>query len=87
MIDDVNRASGGWICVSVFWILFFIHTLLMHCVDDRFCLCVACMCMCYAPSKLSIHLPHRVDETRVSAKWDKAHESLAVTMPIIREED
>lgn len=37
-------------------------------------------------SKLSIHLPHKVDGERGKAKWDSTKKVLSITLRIIREE-
>uniref|UniRef100_A0A7S0WQ44 PIH1D1/2/3 CS-like domain-containing protein n=1 Tax=Chlamydomonas leiostraca TaxID=1034604 RepID=A0A7S0WQ44_9CHLO len=37
--------------------------------------------------KLSIYLPHKVDEDKGKAKWDKDKRVLSVTLPIIREDE
>ncbi len=37
-------------------------------------------------SKLSIYLPHKVDEDKGKAKWDGGKKVLLVTLPIVRED-
>ena len=34
--------------------------------------------------KLTVYLPHKVDEERGKAKWDKHKENLNIYLPIIR---
>lgn len=38
-------------------------------------------------SKLSMYLPHKVDEDKGKAKWDKDKKVLSVTLPIIRDDE
>lgn len=37
--------------------------------------------------KLSIYLPHKVNSEKGKARWDAAKKVLAVSLPIIRDED
>lgn len=37
-------------------------------------------------SKLRVHLPHKVDADHGRARWDAAKKTLAVTLPILRED-
>lgn len=38
-------------------------------------------------SKLSLHLPHKVDDVRGKATWDGKQHVLSVTLPIVRSDD
>jgi hypothetical protein len=40
-------------------------------------------CIC---SKLSTHLPHKVDHERGKAKWDSSKKQLRVVLPIIKDD-
>lgn len=37
--------------------------------------------------KLFLHLPHKVNDQQGRAKWDAKTETLAITLPIVREDD
>jgi hypothetical protein len=37
-------------------------------------------------SKLSTHLPHKVDHERGKAKWDSSKKQLRVVLPIIKDD-
>ncbi|GAX80342.1 hypothetical protein CEUSTIGMA_g7780.t1 [Chlamydomonas eustigma] len=41
----------------------------------------------HAKYKLSIYLPHRVNEDKGKARWDSKKETLSVTLPIIRDDN
>jgi hypothetical protein len=36
--------------------------------------------------KLGLHLPHKTNSERGSAKWDKKAQVLTITLPIVRED-
>jgi hypothetical protein len=38
-------------------------------------------------SKLTLHLPHKVDDQRGRATWDAKQHILSVTLPILRSEE
>jgi hypothetical protein len=56
------------------------------CVLPTFCTWLLKMAtFCGSRSKLTIYLPHKVDEHKSNAKWDAAKEELRITLRIIKE--